>query len=215
VIWFAGRDQLETPADTHDLGIPTTDQQLERRVVAGLAELARTRSATANDSPVHDDLERAAAPRGAPVPAAPATPALDVGMSWDELKAQVGGQPAAPAKTEEVSYSTGAEGRLSELEERELNQRWAELTIGRSLRPTAARTLTPTLRWPSRRRSAELQRRGKTKPAGSSAVGFACRGVARGAWVASAIQLLSVTMAEEHEKADGIGSRLRERSPAA
>jgi conjugative relaxase-like TrwC/TraI family protein len=56
VILFAGRDQLETPGETHDLGIPTTDQQLERRVVAGLAEQARTRPATANDTPVHDDL---------------------------------------------------------------------------------------------------------------------------------------------------------------
>ncbi len=60
VILFAGRDQLETPADTHDLGTPATDQQLERRVVAGLAEQARTRSATANDTPVHDDLGRGA-----------------------------------------------------------------------------------------------------------------------------------------------------------
>ncbi len=59
VILFAGRDQLETPADTHELGIPTTGEQLERRVVAGLAEQARTRSPTANDRPVHDDLGRA------------------------------------------------------------------------------------------------------------------------------------------------------------
>jgi len=56
VILFAGRDQLETPADTSELGIPTTDRQLERRVVAALAEQARTRSPTANDTPVHDDL---------------------------------------------------------------------------------------------------------------------------------------------------------------
>jgi len=60
VILFAGRDQLETPADTHELGIPTTDQQLEQRVVAGLAEQARTRPGTANDRPVHDDLGRGA-----------------------------------------------------------------------------------------------------------------------------------------------------------
>jgi len=58
VILFAGRDQLETPGDTHDLGIPTTDEQLERRVVAGLAEQARIRPGTANDTPVHDDLDR-------------------------------------------------------------------------------------------------------------------------------------------------------------
>jgi len=59
VILFAGRDQLETPADTHELGIPATGEQLERRVVAALAEQARTRSPTANDRPVHDDLGRA------------------------------------------------------------------------------------------------------------------------------------------------------------
>jgi len=64
VILFAGRDQLETPADTHELGIPTTDRQLERRVVAGLAEQARTRSANANDTPVHDDLGRGPGSRG-------------------------------------------------------------------------------------------------------------------------------------------------------
>ena len=64
VILFAGRDQLETPADTHELGIPTTDRQLERRVVAGLAEQARTRSANANDTPVHDDLGRGPGRRG-------------------------------------------------------------------------------------------------------------------------------------------------------
>jgi len=60
VILFAGRDQLETPGDTHELGTPATDQQLERRVVAGLADQARTRSGTANDTPVHDDLGRGA-----------------------------------------------------------------------------------------------------------------------------------------------------------
>ncbi len=58
VILFAGRDQLETPADAHELGIPTTGEQLERRVVAALAEQARTRSPTSNDRPVHDDLGR-------------------------------------------------------------------------------------------------------------------------------------------------------------
>ncbi len=60
VILFAGRDQLETLADTHELGVPRTDVQLERRVVAGLAEQARTRPGTGNDPPVHDDLGRAA-----------------------------------------------------------------------------------------------------------------------------------------------------------
>ena len=60
VILFAGRDQLETPGDSHDLGAPATGQQLERRVVAGLAEQARTRPGTANDTPVHDDLARGA-----------------------------------------------------------------------------------------------------------------------------------------------------------
>jgi len=76
VILFAGRDQLETPADTHELGIPTTGEQLERRVVAGLAEQARSRTAAANDRPVHDDLHRSparpaeAVPDPAPGPAA-------------------------------------------------------------------------------------------------------------------------------------------------
>ncbi len=64
VILFAGRDQLETAGDTHDLGIPTTGEQLERRVVAGLAEQARTRPGTGNDTPVHDDLGRGPGRRG-------------------------------------------------------------------------------------------------------------------------------------------------------
>jgi len=76
VILFAGRDQLETAGDTHELGIPATDQQLEQRVVAALAEQARSRTAAANDRPVHDDLHRGparaaeAVPDPAPGPAA-------------------------------------------------------------------------------------------------------------------------------------------------
>ncbi len=125
VILFAGRDQLETPGDTHELGLPETDDQLERRVVAALAEQARTRPGTANDTPVHDDLGRAAAPRA---PLTSAAPALDASMSWDELKAEVVGRPAAPAGTNDGSSSSGTEDRLNELEERELNHRWAALT---------------------------------------------------------------------------------------
>ncbi len=103
VILFAGRDQLETPADTHDLGVPTTGEQLERRVVAGPSEQARTRPGAGNDTPVHDDLGRAAATRAPKAPLAPerSVPALDASMSWDELKAQVPGQPTAPAGTED------------------------------------------------------------------------------------------------------------------
>jgi len=76
VILFAGRDQLETAGDTHELGIPATDQQLEQRVVAALAEQARSRTTAANDRPVHDDLHRSparpaeAVPDPAPGPAA-------------------------------------------------------------------------------------------------------------------------------------------------
>ena len=96
VILFAGRDQLETPGDTHELGIPTTGQQLERRVVAALAEQARTRPGTANDTPVHDDLGRGAgrAPdrtpgRGADLDPLPrAVEQSDLADAWAELKAQ-------------------------------------------------------------------------------------------------------------------------------
>ena len=56
VILFAGRDQLESVVDTHERGIPGTDEQRVSRVVAGLARQARTRPGTANDTPVHDDL---------------------------------------------------------------------------------------------------------------------------------------------------------------
>jgi len=94
VILFAGRDQLETPGDTHELGIPTTGQQLERRVVAALAEQARTRPGTANDTPVHDDLGRGAgrAPdrtpgRGADLDPLPrAVEQSDLADAWAELR---------------------------------------------------------------------------------------------------------------------------------
>ncbi len=56
VILFAGRDQLESVVETHEHGIPGTDEQRVSRVVAGLARQARTRPGTANDTPVHDDL---------------------------------------------------------------------------------------------------------------------------------------------------------------
>jgi conjugative relaxase-like TrwC/TraI family protein len=56
VILFAGRDQLESVVETHERGIPGTDEQRVSRVVAGLARQARTRPGTANDTPVHDDL---------------------------------------------------------------------------------------------------------------------------------------------------------------
>ncbi len=96
VILFAGRDQLETPGDSHELGGPTTGEQLERRVVAGLAEQARTRPATADDTPVHDDLGFAAGRepdrtpgRGADLDPLPrAVEQSDVADAWAELKAQ-------------------------------------------------------------------------------------------------------------------------------
>jgi len=56
VILFAGRDQLESVVETHERGIPGSDEQRVSRVVAGLARQARTRPGTANDTPVHDDL---------------------------------------------------------------------------------------------------------------------------------------------------------------
>ena len=66
---FAGRDELETPADTHDRGIPRTDTARGRRVIAALAEQAMARSGTANDRPVHDK-----ALRGGPTGGAKRTP---------------------------------------------------------------------------------------------------------------------------------------------
>jgi len=118
VILFAGRDQLETPADTHELGIPATGEQLERRVVAALAEQARTRSPTANDRPVHDDLGRA--PRGRRPQRDPDLPAG--AAPADEPTAQEAGlvDPARPVARLRAAWSEQARAgeQLAALEPR-------------------------------------------------------------------------------------------------
>ncbi len=129
VILFAGRDQLETPADTHERGIPATDVQRARRVIAGLAEQARTRPGNANDRPVHDDLA------GAPT-APEAQPSRRAATTWAEIKAQLPAKAAtAQAGPGDATVAEGAAGRISELEERELLKRWVALT-GRDLSST-------------------------------------------------------------------------------
>lgn len=70
---FAGRTQLETAAQTHDRGMPTTDDQRQARVVTALAEHARTHDSSSNDKPVLDELEPGRyAPDPVPVQAAAA-----------------------------------------------------------------------------------------------------------------------------------------------
>jgi len=126
VILFAGRDQLETPADTHELGVPTTGEQLGRRVVAGLAEQARTRPGNASDRPVHDDL-------GGASTAPEAQPSRRAATTWAEIKAQLPAREGtAQAGPGDASVAEGAAGSISELEERELLKRWVALT-GRDL----------------------------------------------------------------------------------
>ncbi len=96
VILFAGRDQLETAGDSHEHGTPATGEQLERRVVAALAEQARTRPGTANDTPVHDDLgfgagrepDRTPGREADLDPLPRAVEQSDVVDAWAELKAQ-------------------------------------------------------------------------------------------------------------------------------
>jgi len=129
VILFAGRDQLETPADTHERGTPATDVQRARRVIAALAEQARTRPGNASDRPVHDDLGGA--------PTAPETqPSRRAATTWAEIKAQLPAREGtAPAGPGDASVAEGAAGRISELEERELLKRWVALT-GRDLSST-------------------------------------------------------------------------------
>ena len=118
VILFAGRDQLETPADTHELGVPTTEGQLERRVVAGLAEQARARPGTANDTPVHDDLARAAGGRG-PDPDPDLLPWMEPGSElaaqWAALLERT--RPAAQLR-EAWSEQARAAEKLAALEPR-------------------------------------------------------------------------------------------------
>jgi len=126
VILFAGRDQLETPADTHERGTPATDVQRARRVIAALAEQARTRPGNASDRPVHDDLG------GAPT-APEAQPSRRAATTWAEIKAQLPAREGtAQAGPGDASVAEGAAGRISELEERELLKRWVALT-GRDL----------------------------------------------------------------------------------
>jgi len=126
VILFAGRDQLETPADTHERGTPATDVQRARRVIAALAEQARTRPGNASDRPVHDDLG------GAPT-AAEAQPSRRAATTWAEIKAQLPAREGtAQAGPGDASVAQRAAGSISELEERELLKRWVALT-GRDL----------------------------------------------------------------------------------
>jgi len=126
VILFAGRDQLETPADTHERGTPATDVQRARRVIAALAEQARTRPGNASDRPVHDDL-------GAAPTAPEAQPSRRAATTWAEIKAQLPAKAGtAQAGPGDASAAEGAAGRISELEERELLKRWVALT-GRDL----------------------------------------------------------------------------------
>jgi len=126
VILFAGRDQLETPADTHERGTPATDVQRARRVIAALAEQARTRPGNASDRPVHDDLG------GAPT-APEAQPSRRAATTWAEIKAQLPAREGtAQAGPGDASVAQGAAGSISELEERELLKRWVALT-GRDL----------------------------------------------------------------------------------
>jgi len=126
VILFAGRDQLETPADTHERGTPATDVQRARRVIAALAEQARTRPGNASDRPVHDDLG------GAPT-APEAQPSRRAATTWAEIKAQLPAREGtAQAGPGDASVAEGAAGSISELEERELLKRWVALT-GRDL----------------------------------------------------------------------------------
>jgi len=126
VILFAGRDQLETPADTHERGTPATDVQRARRVIAALAEQARTRPGNASDRPVHDDLG------GAPT-TPEAQPSRRAATTWAEIKAQLPArQGTAQTGPGDAPVAQGAAGSISELEERELLKRWVALT-GRDL----------------------------------------------------------------------------------
>jgi len=126
VILFAGRDQLETTGDTHERGTPATDVQRARRVIAALAEQARTRPGNANDRPVHDDLG------GAPT-APEAQPSRRAATTWAEIKAQLPAREStAQAGPGDATVAEGAVGSISELEERELLKRWVALT-GRDL----------------------------------------------------------------------------------
>ena len=56
---FAGRDQVESINTSYEKGTPVDNTDLQGRVVAALAEQARTRTSHANDTPVLDDLGRA------------------------------------------------------------------------------------------------------------------------------------------------------------
>jgi len=122
VILFAGRDQLETAGDIHELGLPATGEQLERRVVAGLAEQARTRPGTASDTPVHDDLARGLGGRGSerdPEPEPDLLPGVEPGSAlaaqWAALLERT--RPAAELR-EAWSEQARAAEQLAALEPR-------------------------------------------------------------------------------------------------
>jgi hypothetical protein len=96
---FAGRDQLETLADTHERsGVPSTVGESEQRVIAALAEQAQARSSNANDRPVHDDLEVTAGGPAAPTGgAAWSRPTGDPAQAWRDLQQQTRPGTAHPA----------------------------------------------------------------------------------------------------------------------
>jgi len=177
VILFAGRDQLETPADTHELGTPATGEQLERRVVAALAEQARTRLPTANDRPVHDDLGRApdgrrprrdpeAPPGAAPAdePTAqsaglvdPARPVARLRAAWTE-QARAGEQLAALEPRLAAARADAARERRTEQALAPLREQQETAQSARQVAEQAAAPAEQVLAGRARQIAAELSR---------------------------------------------------------
>ncbi|NNH21714.1 MobF family relaxase [Pseudokineococcus marinus] len=128
---FAGRQQLETAAQTHDRGIPTTDDQRQARVVTALAEHARTHDSSANDKPVLDKLEpgRYARPATAERPAEAVDPDLTprAGDPAPERPTQEGPARPEPLRHEPVQEEPVSEHTFTTEDQGAPAQRW---TVG-------------------------------------------------------------------------------------
>ncbi len=111
---FAGREQVESMGTAHEKGAPVSEVDLRARVVAALAEQARTRAASANDTPVLDDLGRAPQRPPGPQPAPSVRTPEQTRSRLQDLAARLPGRTRDPAAVAAEAAAREAAVRAAE-----------------------------------------------------------------------------------------------------